>query len=101
MTFGETGRSGDKYVPVISGVEHIEKHGIHLFLKLKEKDTAEGSFNQPGTYEGMLHHGDLPGPLRVELERRNAVRGNDHYVMQLGKTPTKMIETARVMMMIA
>ena len=101
VTFSKGRGSVDKYVPVISAVEEASKTGIHLFLKMREKEIAAGSMQEPATFEGMIFHNDLPGPLRVALERENAIRGDDYYVMEMGATPATKVKTARVLVYIA
>jgi hypothetical protein len=97
----EKSHSSDKFVPIISGRDDPHKVGVHVFLKVKPDVTvaAGGYGGGPGEYEGMLFRNDLPGALRVDLERENVLKG-DHYVLEWGQTPEKEAHEGKIMAII-
>jgi hypothetical protein len=95
-TFGSSTSSKSKFVPVVSGENDVKAVGVHLFLKLAEKDYAVGDENNPGDFDGMLFRNDLPGPVRVSWEKEGHLKG-DYYVLELRQTPEKEARNGQIM----
>jgi hypothetical protein len=97
----EKSHSSDKFIPIVSGDADPRQVGVHVFLKVKPDVTvaAGGYGGGPGEYEGMLFRNDLPGALRVDLERQNVLKG-DHYVLEWGQTPEKEVKEAKLLAII-
>ena len=94
VQFGKGARDQDRYVPVVSGENDPREKGVHLFIKAKASAEVSGE-----EFEGFLSRRDLPGPVRVEMEREGVIK-DDYYVLDLGLTPAKKMGNARIMIWI-
>ena len=76
LRFGEPGRrdDGDVYIPVVSEKRRPGEK-VHVFLSLNHKDFVAKNWAVAVNYEGAVGWMGLPGPVRVEFERRNACSG--------------------------
>jgi hypothetical protein len=90
VTF-EHSHSTEKFIPIVSGSGTAREHGVRLFLKVKADVAAAQPDEERGEYEGMLFPNDLPGALRVALQRDGVLKGSDYYVLELGKTPEDQV----------
>lgn len=94
----ESNRKKSYYVPVVSSLTlDPSKSKIHLFLKYDDNRSLPGQSEQPVTFQGMIEHNDLPGPLRVTLERQSAIDPDNYYVLEPNKTPAKAMSDAKIM----
>lgn len=94
----QTNRNKSCFVPVVSSLTlDPTQSKIHLFLKYPDERSLPGRSERPVVVQGMLEHNDLPGPLRVSLEREAAIDPNDYYVLDPKQTPAKAMHDASIM----
>jgi hypothetical protein len=99
VTF-EDSHSKKKFIPIISSGQAARDHGVRLFLQVNGDITVAGSNGEYGEYEGVLFHNDLPGALRVAMQRDGALKGDDYYVLDWGETPEKQLRLGRILAII-
>lgn len=90
------GSSKDEFVPVVSSVRGgLPVPGVRLFLKFGRQ---AGYTIDPGPaeYEGTLEAADLPGPVRVAMERNGLLKSADYYVLEVGQTPAGKLREGRI-----
>lgn len=100
ISFGQ-GSSKDSYVPVIAPTNQtLPASGVRLFLKVDRRSVYRRGSEEPGEYQGMLEHADLPGPVRVTMEKRGLLKSSDYYVLEVGQNPIRKARDGKVMMWI-
>jgi hypothetical protein len=95
----DAGYSKDQFVPIVSQPDGTSGGTVRLFVKAKGGDNIGGSDTNPGLYTGILAKSDLPGPVRVALQKADAI-SDDYYVLDLGATPSSESSGAKVSMYI-
>jgi hypothetical protein len=78
ISFGKVG-SEDLFVPISSP---NRKGDVHLFVKSPHDRQFNG-----GVARGMLHRKDLPGPVRISMEKAGLLHGGDYYVLDTEEEP--------------
>jgi len=96
VEFGES-TSRDQFIPVISGENDPEQTGAHLFLKMRSTESIPATGHDEADYPGFLTPADLPGPVRVIMEKQGVLKSADYYVLELNVTPEKKMADAKIM----